>query len=357
MENDNQQIGNAFREAFRDFEEQPSLSVWKGLSRTLFLRRLLKISYTYIAPVAILGVVAVWILGSDSPVNKIVTNNKVEPTIIQEVYSDNPVADTSVVPAGITSNAKESIKPAKSAEIAEEPKDIPEFSVKVRKENTAAESKHVPVAKVAESSTGNPVEKTEVSKPVQKEVKISKEPIKIVTNQPEKEILPVPVMDSVENKTIETTYSICSGEEVSLTAPEGWRYEWNTNDYARNISVKPAETSIYEVVVEDRDGHKTVARFIIDVLECSIYIPKAFSPNNDGSNDLLLVRGEGINQFEMKVFNKWGELMFETRDINQGWDGRFRGNKAPLDAYIYQIRFTDETGRWHNVQGTVTLVP
>lgn len=357
MENDNQQFGNVFRDAFRDFEEQPSLFVWKGLSRTLFLRRLLKISYTYIAPVVILGLVAVWFLDFDSPDNKIANNNRVESAIVQKVNPTCPVVDKKVEPAGIASNRKESIGSTETVKVAELIKDLPESSTPVRKEVTSPEIKGVPPAQATQSSEKNLVEHSEADKPLQKEIKIGKEPVTIVTNRPDKVTLPVLSLDSAENKIIETTYSICSGEEVSLTAPEGWRYEWSTNDYARNISVKPAETSNYEVIVEDRDGHKTIARFTINVLECSIYIPKAFSPNNDGSNDLLLVRGEGINQFEIKVFNKWGELMFETRDISQGWDGRFRGNKAPLDAYIYQIRFTDDAGRWHNVQGTVTLVP
>ncbi|HAQ64828.1 MAG TPA: hypothetical protein DCR43_03090 [Bacteroidales bacterium] len=357
MEKDYQQFGDVFRDAFHDFEELPSHSVWKGLSRKLLLRRLLKISYTYIAPAIFLGVVAIWLFGFDPFDSKIVTNDSGKPALVQKTTSTDPVLAKTVETVKTTRPIMDSVEHPEHAIPAKVQKNIPIPSGSISKEVSKTEVNGPVSSRVSKPTIPDNGVHQEVTKPLQKEPVVRKDPVRVITSKSEEEAIPVVVVDPVENKIIESAYSICSGEEVSLTAPEGWRYEWNTGDYARNISVKPTETSTYQVDVEDRDGGKTTARFTVNVLECSIYIPRAFSPNDDGSNDLLLVRGDGINQFEMKVYSKWGELMFETRDISQGWDGRFRGNRAPLDAYIYQIRFTDESGRWHNAQGTVTLVP
>ena len=96
-----------------------------------------------------------------------------------------------------------------------------------------------------------------------------------------------------------------------------------------------------------------------DDLPCSepyIFIPNAFTPNGDGENDYFKVRSEIIIDLNMKIYNRWGELVFESNDINLGWDGRFRGVLQEQEVYVYVVeaRFIDNSRQV--LRGNLTLI-
>ena len=66
----------------------------------------------------------------------------------------------------------------------------------------------------------------------------------------------------------------------------------------------------------------------------AIYAPNAFSPDGDGLNDFFKVSGQGIIDFEMEIFNRWGQMVFKSSNINEKWDGTFRGKRF-TNRYIY----------------------
>jgi gliding motility-associated-like protein len=74
----------------------------------------------------------------------------------------------------------------------------------------------------------------------------------------------------------------------------------------------------------------------------TVYAPNAFSPNGDGKNDVFYVYGpvDEISRFQLQVFDRWGTLIFETKDIQQGWDGRIDGSLAPSGVYVWVADFT-----------------
>uniref|UniRef100_UPI0026366261 gliding motility-associated C-terminal domain-containing protein n=1 Tax=Runella sp. TaxID=1960881 RepID=UPI0026366261 len=80
------------------------------------------------------------------------------------------------------------------------------------------------------------------------------------------------------------------------------------------------------------------------VVRCEprIYIPDIFSPNGDGRNDVLDVYGDHLTDFELKIFNRWGEVIFHTTDMNQKWDGTYRGTSYPPMSYPYVVSFKSE---------------
>ncbi len=86
------------------------------------------------------------------------------------------------------------------------------------------------------------------------------------------------------------------------------------------------------------------------------YVPNAFAP--DGVNRTFGPKGQffDFSLFEMVIFNRWGEEIYRTRDINKGWDGSFNGEQSQLGTYVYTIRFIDADGEEHRRKGTVTLV-
>jgi gliding motility-associated-like protein len=90
--------------------------------------------------------------------------------------------------------------------------------------------------------------------------------------------------------------------------------------------------------------------------EGKVYIPNIFSPNGDGNNDLFLVRGEQVSQVDLKIFNRWGNLVFETQELLSGWDGRCNGKECPEGVYFYSASITYVSGKIEAKKGNVTLV-
>ncbi len=87
-----------------------------------------------------------------------------------------------------------------------------------------------------------------------------------------------------------------------------------------------------------------------------VYIPNLFSPNNDGVNDIFLIYGSAIKTIELKVFNRWGIKVFESDDMQIGWDGNFAGEKAEAGVYTYTSLIVFETGKAVRYNGSVTLI-
>jgi gliding motility-associated-like protein len=85
--------------------------------------------------------------------------------------------------------------------------------------------------------------------------------------------------------------------------------------------------------------------------------PTAFIPQGDlPENRTFRVLGSFINSYQLKIFNRWGELMFESFDPENGWDGTYRGQRMPEGTYVFQARVTDFAGRSFDYAGTVVLL-
>jgi gliding motility-associated-like protein len=85
-------------------------------------------------------------------------------------------------------------------------------------------------------------------------------------------------------------------------------------------------------------------------------IPSAFSPNNDGSNDILYVYGAAIATMDLKIFNRWGQLVFETTSKEKGWDGTYNGTPQPVEVYAYVLQVTFIDGTSKLLKGNLTLL-
>lgn len=87
-----------------------------------------------------------------------------------------------------------------------------------------------------------------------------------------------------------------------------------------------------------------------------VYLPNAFTPNGDGLNDAFGVVGEGIVEMQLVIYNRWGELVFESKSVNEKWDGYFNGSKAPVGVYGYELLVKNGDNQSMVKKGTVTLV-
>jgi gliding motility-associated-like protein len=88
----------------------------------------------------------------------------------------------------------------------------------------------------------------------------------------------------------------------------------------------------------------------------NLFAPNAFNPESTNGNNRFIVRATGIEKFQMVIFTRWGEKVFETKNIAEGWDGKLNGTIAPIGTYIYQISFTNNLKESEELTGTVTLI-
>ena len=113
----------------------------------------------------------------------------------------------------------------------------------------------------------------------------------------------------------------------------------------------------YQVRVRSKNGaflsNSNVIRFR---REAALFLPDAFSPNSDGLNDTFKPNGTFYDNFQLVVYNRWGQSIFQTTDATTGWDGTLRGDRAPEGQYVYKIVITDSTGKEFVKQGVVLLL-
>ncbi len=117
----------------------------------------------------------------------------------------------------------------------------------------------------------------------------------------------------------------------------------------------------YEViqVVSNSYGCTDTATFPINIItEYRFWIPNAFTPfNEDNKNEIFKPVVFGVDEYEFLIFDRWGELIFETHDPKEGWDGRYKGGECQIDVYVWKIKYRDQLE--HNVHshiGKVTIV-
>lgn len=95
--------------------------------------------------------------------------------------------------------------------------------------------------------------------------------------------------------------------------------------------------------------------------DCTIFGPKfftpnAFTPNDDGNNDRFFVVAPGVRQMTLEIYDRWGRLIFQTSDLDGGWDGTYKGKSAPEGVYIFQLKGNATNGTKLNTTGSVTLI-
>ncbi|MBU1820242.1 MAG: gliding motility-associated C-terminal domain-containing protein, partial [Bacteroidetes bacterium] len=119
-------------------------------------------------------------------------------------------------------------------------------------------------------------------------------------------------------------------------------YFWpQTGDTTSRITVSRLGT--YRVIATNREGCTLAdTTEVVDRCEPRLYVPDAFTPNGDGRNDELDVYGLYFVDFEIKIYNRWGEVIFASNDVNEKWDGVYKGVKVQPGAYPYVISFGSE---------------
>ena len=167
-----------------------------------------------------------------------------------------------------------------------------------------------------------------------------------------------------------TNDSIFKGELIQLSTNRNGSnliYQWSPAELLDNPNsptpnTNPNQTTVYQVTITDLNtgcevvAFKRVKVFEINCAEPDIFIPSAFTPNGDGNNDLFRVRGNNLAEIELEVYNRWGQMVFKTNEINQGWDGTFQGKKADPGVFVYHLTVICLDRQEFYTQGNVTLI-
>jgi len=159
--------------------------------------------------------------------------------------------------------------------------------------------------------------------------------------------------------------SINLGESVNLAVMpgiSGTTYSWDPPEglsclFCQNPIASPEESTWYYVTVTNSSGCQSTDSVYIEVdASSNIYVPNVFSPNEDGNNDYYFVRGKGIKQFNLAIYNRWGQKVFESETIEKGWDGTKDGSILNQGVFVYKLHVVFHNGEIFKQTGNITLV-
>jgi gliding motility-associated-like protein len=162
--------------------------------------------------------------------------------------------------------------------------------------------------------------------------------------------------------------TIFLGETSQLEAilTSGAQYEWNPESTLTfsgdpdSPLAAPLETTDYIVKITDDlgcEGEATTRVTVIDICdEPYIFFPNAFSPNDDGHNDVLYLRGFNADEVHFVIYNRWGEKVFESFKQDDGWDGSYKGERLCNDVYGFYLEVRCRNGETYIKKGNVSLL-
>jgi gliding motility-associated-like protein len=140
-------------------------------------------------------------------------------------------------------------------------------------------------------------------------------------------------------------------------------YVWDFGDGVFSVEENPYHvydsTGIYliELAVQNIFGCVDTLRQTMEVRDdYAFWTPNAFSPNGDGINEVFLPRGFNISNYSMSIYNRWGQRVFTTEKLEEGWDGKVDGIESKQDVYVFTIRFKDLFNKERSITGRVSLV-
>ena len=140
-------------------------------------------------------------------------------------------------------------------------------------------------------------------------------------------------------------------------------YYWDFDNGEFSVETNPTNTYVNEgeylvtlIAMNYLGCTDTISKYFTVHPEYFGYVPNAFTPNNDGNNDYFKGSFVGVKELELFIFNRWGELIYQSNSLRARWDGTEKGKEAPIDAYIYKYKLKDYSNITHEYTGHITLI-
>ncbi|MBX3163446.1 MAG: gliding motility-associated C-terminal domain-containing protein [Bacteroidetes bacterium] len=173
----------------------------------------------------------------------------------------------------------------------------------------------------------------------------------------------VPNVTIIPPGELKSDTTIRFGQSVRLNATGAVSYSWSpdyniTSKTSPSVVVTPYRTTQY--ILRGYNNKSCFSSDTINVIvveDCGeMYVPNAFSPNGDGHNDRLYVRGICLKSFTFMVFDRWGEKVFETTQQDVGWDGTYKGEDMNSGVFVYRLEGKTYDNKAFSLKGNVTLI-
>lgn len=156
--------------------------------------------------------------------------------------------------------------------------------------------------------------------------------------------------------------SICNDVPITLSlyanAENGDVITWSDNSHEASLLVK--DTGIYWVTVTGNCFGQDTIHIGKEICNCRLEMPTAFTPNADGRNDIFrpwIQPACPIDNFILYIYNRWGQLLYQTADVSKGWDGLYNGKPCEIGTYMYRVVFTGGTQKNEQLfMGDLTLI-
>ncbi len=159
-------------------------------------------------------------------------------------------------------------------------------------------------------------------------------------------------------KPVRYTVPYNSQYQYNYQVTNGTIVNYNNGNVLVDWNDNPGSGQLTITVTNDLNCGSSV-NLIMETLPCNtttIYVPNSFTPNNDGYNDIFTAKATNIKYYEMAIYNRWGQQLYFTRNINGGWNGKVRGRLCPQAVYTYKIRYQDYQNYYKEIVGKVSLV-
>lgn len=179
-------------------------------------------------------------------------------------------------------------------------------------------------------------------------------------------LLATPIV-SLDSKTINSVtfrWNSVTGAvsyEYSTDGGISWQSIGSATSYTFS-GLKPAENVSISVraIANNACQNSSASAVITDSsdnpLGNEVFIPNTFTPNNDGNNDFFLVYGNTIRNINMRIYNQWGQAIFQSQQVTNGWNGTYKGQNQPTGVYVYSVELTFNDGSSTVKKGTITLI-
>ena len=177
-----------------------------------------------------------------------------------------------------------------------------------------------------------------------------------IIGNPEVVINPLPI--AVISPAVVIIYD---GEQVELSVGDYQSYQWFDSDDLLIDTLSTlfvVDSGSYHVWIMDENGCTDFSDLLnVEMAPLTqLFIPSAFTPNDDEHNELFVINGKNIDTYNIKIFSRWGELLFESDDIVKYWDGTYNSNKVNQGTYYYQIEVLGMDKKLFNKAGTIDVL-
>jgi len=164
-------------------------------------------------------------------------------------------------------------------------------------------------------------------------------------------------IDTIPTNFLPATMLICQGNRVSINVPNYKNYLWSNGTTGNSISI--SSIGIYQLSVTDFNGCSGKDTLSVQKNPNCIpfAIPSAFTPDGNGINDFFKpLINQDLVDYHFVIFNRYGQKIFETTDLSSGWNGKYKGELQPGDAYVYWVQFKNTQAAIVEYRGSFILI-